>query len=235
MLHDDLGYKSYRARKKPMLNALQKDKRIKFCKKYLAWNEEQWKTVLWSDEATFTITGTPSSRVYRRPGSDPLDPKFTSKFVKHPASLMVWGCFTYHGVGELVILPANEKVNQNNYLELLSDVLCDSFEKTKAKVFMQDSAPAHVAKTVTKWLTDCEVPFFRDWPGNSPDINPIENLWSHMKKQLRGMDTSSVPKLEDAVKQLWASFSPSYLQNLASSVPKRLKEIVKRKGNASKY
>lgn len=198
LLHDDLGYRSFCARKKPLLTALQKKKRVNFCKKYLAWSEEQWKTVLWSDESTFTVTGTPSSRVYRKPGSDPLDPKYTSKFVKYPASLMAWGCFTYYGVGRLVILPANEKVNQNNYLELLCDVLSDSFDKTKARVFMQDSAPAHVAKSVKQWLTDCEVPFIRDWPGNSPDINPIENLWAHMKRQLRSMDTSSLPKLEAA-------------------------------------
>lgn len=37
---------------------------------------------------------------------------------------------------------------------------------------------------------------------------------------LRGMYMSFVPKLEDAVKQLWVSFSPSYLQNLASNVRK---------------
>ena len=87
---------------------------------------------------------------------------------------MVWGCFTYCGVGELVILPANVKVNQYNYFELLNDVLCDSFEKTQTKVLMQDSAPAHVAKSVKQWMTDCEVPFICDWPG--PDISPIENL-----------------------------------------------------------
>ena len=65
--------------------------------------------------------------------------------------------------------------------------------------------------------------------------NSALDLWSHMKKQLRSMDTSSVPKLEAAIKQLWASFSPSVFQNLATSVPRRLKEILKRKGNATKY
>lgn len=128
-----------------------------------------------------------------------------SKFVKYPDSLMVWGCFTYYGVGKLVIFPSNEKVNQYNYLELLCDYLGNSLDDTKVEVFMQDSAPAHIAKSVTQWLSDCEVPYFRDWPGNSPDISPIENLWSHMKKQLLGMDASSVPRLEAAIKQSWDS------------------------------
>ena len=67
---------------------------------------------------------------------------------------MVWGCFTYHGVGPLVVLPANEKINQYNYLELLCDELPGAFEKTKATWFMQDGAPCHTAKSVQQWMKD---------------------------------------------------------------------------------
>lgn len=42
----------------------------------------------------------------------------------------------------------------------------------KAEIFMQDGAPCHTAKSVLKWLTDCNVKFIRDWLGNSPDFNP---------------------------------------------------------------
>lgn len=76
VLRDDLRYKSYRACKKLLLNTLQKAKRIKFCNKYLAWNEEPL-----IDEATFTITGKLSSCVYCGKGSNPIDLKFTSKFL----------------------------------------------------------------------------------------------------------------------------------------------------------
>ncbi|MPC29232.1 hypothetical protein E2C01_022454 [Portunus trituberculatus] len=68
ILHNNLGYKYYCALKKPLLTALQKEKRVKFSKKCLVWNEDQWKTVLWSDEVAFTITETQSSPVYCKPG-----------------------------------------------------------------------------------------------------------------------------------------------------------------------
>lgn len=173
ILHDELGYKSFKARKKPMLSVRQRQNRVNWCKRYKHWTVEDWKKVLWSDEATFTVTGCGIERVYRRPGSNPLDPKYTCKTVKHPDSVMVWGCFSYHGVGELVVLPKNQTVNQYNYLELLCDYLPDSMEKTQTTQFMQDGAPCHTAKSVKLWLDDCEVNYFKDWPGNSPDINPI--------------------------------------------------------------
>ncbi|XP_076062497.1 uncharacterized protein LOC143037823 [Oratosquilla oratoria] len=158
--------------------------------------DEQWKTVFWSDESTFTVTGTPAAKVYRKPGDDPLKPRFTNKVVKHPASLMV-----------------------GQYLHIM--VL------TKAEVFMQDGAHTHTAKLVTDWLRNCEVSYIKDWPGNSPDINPIENLWGLMKRKLRDMDTSSVPRLESAIRQLWASIPETTLQNLALSVPGRLQKELK--------
>ena len=86
-----------------MLTQQQKERRMEFCTKYKAFSEEDWKKVLWSDEATFTVTGCGINRVYRRPGTAALDERYTSKHVKHPASVMIWGCFGYYGVGALVV------------------------------------------------------------------------------------------------------------------------------------
>ncbi|XP_042228798.1 uncharacterized protein LOC121870891 [Homarus americanus] len=67
VLHDDLGFKSFRARRKPLLTKKQKENRVKFCKKYEVWDLETWKSVLWSNEATFSVTGSSGGRVYRPP------------------------------------------------------------------------------------------------------------------------------------------------------------------------
>ena len=50
-------------------------------------------------------------------------------------------------------------------------------QKTNDTVFQQDGAKPHTARSVTQWLRDCEVHFIHDWPGNSPDLNLIENLY----------------------------------------------------------
>lgn len=78
---------------------------------------------------------------------------------------------------------------------------CDSFKKQMLKCSCR-IRPLHVAKSITQRLTDFDVPFFRDWPRDSPDINPIADLWSHIKKQVCGMDMSYVTKLIGVIKQL---------------------------------
>ncbi|XP_068240528.1 uncharacterized protein [Palaemon carinicauda] len=125
-IHDDLLC-SYKACEKPLLTAVQKQKRVVFAKKYSAWDPIKWRDVLWTDEATFNVTGSGAKRVYRPSGSDPHLPQYTSKTVKHPASVMVWGSFGYGGVGELFFLPKNEHMNQFNYFNLLNDHLEQGF------------------------------------------------------------------------------------------------------------
>lgn len=234
-VHDDLRFKHFVARPKPLLTDVHKEKRLQFCNKYLATDVEKWKGVLWSDEAKFTVTSSRKQRVYRRLGSDPYDPKFTHNSAKYPDSLMVWGCFSYCGAGKLVVLPKNTSMNQNNYLELLCDNLPECFEVCRAHTFMQDNAPCHRAKSVTTWLQDCCVDFIEDWPANSPDLNPIENLWSIIKRKLCDHNTSTLPRLEAVLQQLWAEISLSTLQSLVESVPLRLQECIRRKGMPTKY
>ena len=79
-----LGYTSHRCIKKPLLTRKQRRKRVEFCKKYSAWTDEQWLSVLWSDESTFTVTCNRGGNVYRKVGSDPMDPRFTCATVKWP-------------------------------------------------------------------------------------------------------------------------------------------------------
>ena len=73
------------------------------------------------------------------------------------------------------------------------------------------------------------------WPGNSPDLNPIEHVWAEMKRLLRDRDTSSLPKLEAEIRDIWEILDRSYLKALFDSVPDRLSEVIKNKGKATKY
>ncbi len=60
----------------------------------------------------------------------------------------------------------------------------DQLFKDADFIFQQDLAPAHTARSTKSWLNDHGVGVL-DWPANSPDLNPIENLWGIVKKKMR--------------------------------------------------
>ena len=238
-IHKDLDFSHRTALKKPLVTHRQKRNRIKFANEKQLWSNAKWKKVLWSDESTFTVTGNRAGKVYRRPGSDPCDPKLICGTVKHPDSLMVWGCFSYYGAGKLIVLPKNETMNSEKYLMLLADNLHECFDKCKLKadtgVFQQDGASCHTAKIITEYLDFVGIDYIKPWPGNSPDLNPIENLWAIIKYNLRGRDTSSLPKLEAEIRYIWHNLSKKLLWDLTLSLPIRLREVKERKGHSTKY
>ena len=239
VLKRDLNFKCCVAKKKPILTKRQIKNRLTFAKDKVHWPLAKFKKTLWSDEATFTVTGNRGGKVYRRPGSDPYDPKFTCGTTKFPDKIMVWGCFSYYGLGKLIVLPKNETVNKEKYLELLSDHLDDCFKMCRVPyatgTFMQDGASCHTANIIKDYFDFVQIDYIKQWPGNSPDLNPIENLWAIMKGELREKDTSSIPKLEAAVRDVWNNIQSTTLQNLVLSVPDRLQDVIARKGKITSY
>lgn len=170
-------------------------RRLQFARKYKDWSLEKWRTVLWSEECTFYIIEGEPSKTFHHLGlySDTYN---TQKITTYPPTMTVWGCFSYYGVGNLVIFPKDSTLNEDMYFELVNDHLEESFEKTCDEIFQQDGTSCHTARDVIQWLDDCGIERINDWLDNSPDISPIENLWAIINGKLRSRDISTLPKLE---------------------------------------
>lgn len=102
--------------------------------------------------------------------------------------------------------------------------------------FQHDGAPSHTAKSVTKWLDDHDVQIVGPWPGSSPDLNPIENLWVQMKRKVAACNPSSADHLKDIVRRVWVTeTSPEACRTLARSMPRRIARVLAAKGHGTKY
>ena len=103
-------------------------------------------------------------------------------------------------------------------------------------IFQHDLAPCHSAKKVQKVLQENGIKVL-ERSGNSPDLNPIENLWSIIKNKLRSKDCTAVNKLIEAVILVWYHNDKiaKSCQKLVSSMPKRVKKVLKNKGGHISY
>ena len=72
----------------------------------------------------------------------------------------------------------------SNYLQVFQNHLLPFWGIHQPTHFMYDGAPAHRTKLVKKWLSEQNIPTL-EWPGNYPDLNPIENAWNVMKKRYK--------------------------------------------------
>ncbi len=60
-----------------------------------------------------------------------------------------------------------------------------------------------------------------DWPWNSPNLNPIENLWAHMKLRLKSRKLKNLQELKTAITSLWVDDMPdAYFKKLSASMPR---------------
>ncbi len=96
--------KLYRSKKKPYLNMIQKRRHFLWAKAHLKWTVAKWKTVLWSDESKFEVLFGKLGRHVIRTKEDKDNPSCYQRSVQKPASLMVWGCMSACGHGQLTHL-----------------------------------------------------------------------------------------------------------------------------------
>ena len=71
-----------------------------------------------------------------------------------------------------------------------------------SRIFPQDPTSCHKAKEVTMFMQEKWISAL-DWPGNSPDLNPIGNLWSIFKLRFRSDDCATKTELIEAIIRMW--------------------------------
>ena len=108
-------------------------------------------------------------------------------------------------------------------------------EVHQCTVFMHDGAPCHRSIKVTDFLRETGATVL-EWPGNSQNLNPIENLWCLLKDKLAERQPSSATAMIEEIKKACVmDIKPDYCRSLVESMPPRLAEVIKQNGSHTKY
>ena len=242
------GMQKRRAVKKPYLNDTHRKTRLQWCKDRRNWGVSQWERVLWSDEACVKVgENSEVCWVFRNASekfhSDCLQPVFKSD----RQSIMVWGCFRANQRGELLCFDKGG-IDSQVYTEVLrrgvlpiieeEEGLLENLIGPRNLIFQQDNAPIHKSKKTADFLRSVNVSSM-PWPPNSPDLNPIENIWVRMKREFyrRWVYAKSISRtklsrelLKQLLQESWEAIESEYFGLLVASMPRRVADVIKARG-----
>ena len=228
----DAGLKSCRAEKKSLLSEKARQKRLQWALEHRSFNSAN---VVFSDESRFCLVSDRPVIVRRRPGEEYLPQCLTTTMKHGGGGIMGWGCIARNGIGRLHKNDGN--VTAQHYLQILKYCAVPSLQHLfgdQPAIFQQDNAPCYTAKVVKEWIEANKIDVL-SWPGNSPDLTPIEHIWDHLARQVAKEKFSTGQELLNTLKVEWERIPLCLLEKLIDSMPQRIEAIIKAKGGATTY
>lgn len=233
----DHGFRRGVFRKKVVVRECNRKKRVSWCRgKRWRTLENFWKSVIFSDESQVCVGQDQRIYIWRKP-EEGWRPDLVTRREQAPVKVMVWGCVSFNGVGTLAKVDGN--INAQKYIGVLEDnlwpVIVRHFPQNNY-IFQHDNAPVHTARIVQQHLVQNGIKTM-SWPSQSPDLNIIENVWLHIKRKLqcRVYNLKSSQDLFEEILRIWQSIDPAFIMSLYSTIPRRIKNVIRLKGHLTKY
>jgi transposase len=239
----DIGIKSeIRPRKVPRTEA-NKRNRVAWCREQLRLRPtpESWETVGFSDETWAMNDPQWKQRVLVDTEAGEKASDFPLKRRK-PEGWMFWGIFAGRRKGPYFIWEKEYGgIDAINYVTFVVPLIKRFYDEIGGFVFQQDNAPSHRARITKAALQEGGIELLR-WPAYSPDLSPIENVWSWMKnwmeincpegKEIQDLDPWELRML---AYRAWLAVPEDLLLLLAHSMPRRLQMCIEANGDSINF
>jgi hypothetical protein len=231
-LNESEQLKSKWQQKKAYVSAKNQKLRVRWAKEHRNWSVEQWRKVIWSDESPFVYRYNCRQRTWVVNDGTIRAENFTGT-VKHDKKINVWGSFSRHGVGKIHLIKGI--MDQHVYHGILVNQLKQSVQmlfpgqNNTEWIFQEDNDPKHTSKKCQGYIRSQGINRMW-WPAQSPDLNPIENLWAILNKEAADRKPQNDDDLFAALETAWYNIDRSILEKLVDSMPRRCALVIKSNG-----
>ena len=120
---------------------------------------------------------------------------------------MVWASISATGRDGLWLAPPNSTVKATTHFSIIQEKSPTFMPLHQCSVFQHDGAPVHTVRLIKKWMADYfpanGFTLLEGWPGNSPDLNVIENCLVMLKRKFAALNSTSLVDLQEKIKQVW--------------------------------
>lgn len=153
-------------------------------------------------------------------------------------TVSIWACLSSAGPGPICVISGTTSAKR--YQEVLKKKFVEYYHRLDTEgnpaYYMHDNAPIHTAQSSMNFFEENGITLF-PIPPYSPDTNPIENVWSHLKQEI-SKRTGTFPNLNDvtrAAEAAWADLPVHLCKTLMDGMRRRCVLILKNHGNMTKY
>lgn len=211
------------------------EKRRAFALAHLDWTVDEWNRVIYADEAFICLGASGQVWVQR-----PQDTAWVKEYMVDgidgfAPKIGIFGSFTHAGVGPMQIYDCN--MDKYYYRSILNDsVYAYANQKygEKGCYYLHDNAPYAKANVVKWWFKGKQIERL-EMPPYSPDVNPTENLWAVLKRQIDARAPKTIEELTKITREEWLKLDPTFCDKLVQSMPNRMQAIVDAEGYKTRY
>lgn len=212
---------------KPMLT--DEDKVLRF--HWADFNKDcDFAPAIFSDESTFQL-GFNQNKLWLPTGYNPQEKEI------HPPKVNVYAAVGIFGPVGINVY--QENMDSNLYSQILQSELIPNAKEIYDElgyewVLVQDNARYHTSNTMEKFFDDNDIETL-PLPAYSPDLNPVENLWTVLKHNVGKRNPQNLEELERFIYEEWDLIPIDVVSSCVSSINQRMCDVVSSRGQMTKY